>query len=189
MFAEPSTPLRGLRDALGRGVLYGHLRPIRASRHLCAGADVQVEGVLWLPGSGRVVIGSRARLLGRRAPIELRAHDGALIWIGDDAVIEAGSSIEATKSVHVGAGARVGAFCKVMDNHFHRTTGDRGERPEPIPVVIGDRTILGPRVVLLPGAVIGEDAWVAPARIVSFRVPAGTPVGARDGAHLQRRVA
>jgi acetyltransferase-like isoleucine patch superfamily enzyme len=147
---------------------------------------VQVEGRVWLPGGGRVVIGRGVRLVGRRAPIELRAHEGGEIVIGDGALIEDGTSIEATRSVRIGAGARIGAFCKIVDNHFHHTVGDRFERPEPVSVTIGDGAVIGVRAVLLPGSEVGAGARVGPAQVLSFRLPAGAefpgPSGARESA-------
>jgi acetyltransferase-like isoleucine patch superfamily enzyme len=130
-----------------------------------------VEGTVWLTGPGEVVIGNRVRLLARRAPIELRAHAGGLIRLEDDAVIEAGVSIEATRFVRVGRHARIGPFCKVIDNDFHRTTGDRAQRPDPVPVVVGEGAAVGPRAILLPGTVLGARSMIAAGRVVSSRVP------------------
>jgi acetyltransferase-like isoleucine patch superfamily enzyme len=160
--------------------------PPLAAWRLQLGDQVQVEGRVWLPGAGRVVIGRGVRLVGRRAAIELRAHEGGEISIGDGAVIEDGTSIEATGSVRIGAGARIGPFCKIVDNHFHHTVGDRFQRPDPIPVVVGEGAIIGVRAVLLPGSEVGAGARVGPAQVLSFRLPAGAefpgPSGARDSA-------
>ena len=82
-------------------------------------------GHVWVPGPGPIRIGRGVRLVGRRAPIELKAHEGGEIVIGDGVLIEDGTSIEATRSVRIGAHARIGPFCKIIDNHFHRTVGDR----------------------------------------------------------------
>jgi acetyltransferase-like isoleucine patch superfamily enzyme len=168
-WAEMSTRAAALRA----GTLLWHLRPLDAVWRLEVGSGVHVEGTLWLPGEGRVVLGRRVRLLGARAPIELRAHPGGEIFVEDDVVLESGASIEATRSVRVGAGARIGAFSKILDNNFHRTSGDRRERPTSIPIVIAAGAVVGPRAVLLPGASLGPDARVAPGRVVSFHVPAG----------------
>jgi acetyltransferase-like isoleucine patch superfamily enzyme len=147
-------------------------RPLGAVARVHVADDAQVEGMIWVTGSGEVHIGRGARLLGRRAPIELCAHAGARIWIGEGVVIEGGASIEATTSVHVGNGVRIEAFSKIIDNHFHPTTGDRFRRPAGVPIVIGDEAHVGLRAILLPGASLGERARVAPRRVVSFPVPA-----------------
>jgi acetyltransferase-like isoleucine patch superfamily enzyme len=101
--------------------------------------------------------------------------------------IESGVSIEATKSVHIGAGARIGAFAKILDNNFHRVQGDRSARPEGSPVAIGAGALVGPRAIVLPGSVIGAGARVGPGRVVSFHVPSGgvlggPPVSSANGA-------
>lgn len=147
-------------------------RPLGVAVRIDVAEDAHVEGTVWVTGPGLVHIGSGARLLGRRAPIELCAHPGARIWIGERAVIEAGASIEATDSVHVGNGARIEAFSKIIDNHFHHTTGDRSQRPVGVPIVIDDEASVGLRAILLPGASLGKRARVAPRRVVSFHVPA-----------------
>jgi acetyltransferase-like isoleucine patch superfamily enzyme len=145
-------------------------QPWLATRHLELG-DAHVEGRIWLPGAGRVRIGHGARLIARRAAIELRAYRGAEIVIEDGVVIEDGTSIEATASVRIGPRARIGPFCKIMDNHFHRTTGDRFQTPDPIPVVIGADAVVGARAVLLPGAEVGAFAAVGPSAVLSIRLP------------------
>jgi len=147
-------------------------RPLGAAFRIDVAADADIEGTVWVKGSGRVHIGSGVRLLARRAPIELRAHRGALIWIARGAVIESGASIEATTSVHVGEGVRIEAFSKIIDNHFHRATGDRSQRPDGVPIVIGDEATVGLHAILLPGASLGPRARVAPRHVVSFHVPA-----------------
>jgi acetyltransferase-like isoleucine patch superfamily enzyme len=168
----PNWAAMGTRAAAFRAVVW-HLRPLDALWRVEIGTGVRVEGTLWLPGGGRVVLGRRVHVLGGRAPIELRAHPGGEIIIEDDAVLECGASIEATLSVRIGAGACIGAFSKILDNNFHRTSGDRRERPQSVPIVVAAGAVVGPRAVLLPGASVGAEARVAPGRVVSFRVPAG----------------
>lgn len=148
-------------------------RPLGVALRVEVGERLEVRGRVWLPGPGRVRIGRGVVLVGRRAPIELRAHEGGEIVIGDGVLIEDGASVEATRSVVIGPGARLGPFCKVIDNNFHQTRGDRFERPEPIPVAIGANAIVGPRAVLLPGADLGAGAVLGPAQVLSSRLPPG----------------
>ncbi len=153
--------------------------PRLAAWHVEAG-DVHVSGRVWLPGPGRVRIGRGVRLIGLRAPIELRAHEGGEIVIEDDVVIEDGTSIEATGSVRLCARSRIGPFCKIIDNHFHHAGGDRFERPEAVPVVIGEDALVGPRAVVLPGAEIGAGATLGPAQVLSHRLWAGMDLPRRS---------
>jgi acetyltransferase-like isoleucine patch superfamily enzyme len=147
--------------------------PLSAVRWVEIDGGLDVRGRVWIPETGRVRIGRGVRLLGLRAAIELRAHPGGELVIGDGVVIEDGTSIEATGLVRIGAGVRLGAFCKIMDNHFHRTLGDRHDRPKAVPIVIGEGAIVGPRSVVLPGAEVGPGARLGPASVLSFRLPAG----------------
>lgn len=112
------------------------------------------------------------QLMARRAAIELRAHRGAQIVIEDGVIIEDGVSIEATESVSIGTRARIGAFCKIIDNHFHDLVR-RFERPRATPVVVGPDAIVGPRSVVLPGASLGAGAALGPAVVLSWPLPAG----------------
>jgi acetyltransferase-like isoleucine patch superfamily enzyme len=157
-------------------------RPLPAAWRVEMAGRVDVRGRVWLPGGGRVRIGRDVVLHGRRAPIELHAYEGGEIVLEDGAVVEDGVSIEATRSVRVGARARLATFCKIMDNNFHRTTGDRNERPQPVPVAIGACALVGPRAVLLPGAGLGEGAKLGPSQVLSFRLPPGEELPGPPGA-------
>jgi acetyltransferase-like isoleucine patch superfamily enzyme len=161
------------RSARRLGLRLRHFEPPHVALRVELGADVHVEGRVWLPGTGRVRIGRGVRLVGLRAAIELRAHEGGEIVVDDGVLIEDGASVEATSCVRIGAGARIGAFCKIIDNHFHHTLGNRSERPPAVPVVIGADAIVGLRAVLLPGAELGDRASLGPAAVLSFRLPAG----------------
>ncbi len=153
--------------AFGRLKLLWRVRPARAVFRLDVGADVEVEGRLFLPGKGRVRLGRGVRLRGRRAPIELRAHDGAEIWLGDGVTVEAGASIEATQRVEVAARTSIGAFSKMIDNHYHHATGNRAERPPSVPIFVGEDATIGPRAILLPGARVGRGAVVGTGQVIS----------------------
>jgi len=161
-----------VRSALQSGRISLNVRPLSAIFRVEVEGDIEVEGRVWVPGFGQVHIGRRVRLLGRRAPIELNAHRGGHIWIDEGSVIEAGASIEATLSVRIGPGAHVGSFCKIIDNNFHQTSGDRTKRPDAIPIAIGREAHVGPRAILLPGAALGAGARVGAGRVLSFRLPA-----------------
>jgi acetyltransferase-like isoleucine patch superfamily enzyme len=135
-----------------------------------------VSGRIWAPGPGRVYVGHGVTLVGAPVPIELRAHAGAEIVIDDGAVIETGASIEATRSVVVGKGARLGAMCKIMDNHFHHNVvRDRQLRPKGVPIVIGAHAIVRPYAVVLPGASLEAGARLGARGVLSFHLPKVAP--------------
>ena len=140
------------------------------------GRSPRVVGRLWIHGAGVVRLGDRVVLDGSRGPIELHAKRGATIEIGDDVRIGGGTSIEAVRSVAIGRGSVLGAFCKVLDNNFHPVTGDRNRLPESTPVSLGDHVVVGERSIVLPGAELGAGARLAPAVVIGRRVPEGAVV-------------
>lgn len=144
-----------------------------------------VRGRVWIHGAGRVRLGDRVRLDASLAPIELHVEQGAELILEDDVCIEGGSSLEAQQRVHIGARSRVGAFCKVLDNHFHPLRGDRHARPRSTPVHVGEDVLLGPRVILLPGAQLERGVQVLAASVISRRIPAGVQVGGQPAKRIQ----
>jgi len=147
-----------------------------------AGGRVEVAGGAALlgrirfTGTGLVRIGAGARLDGRLSAIELRAGPGAELVLDEGVVVEPGVSIEALLSVRIGARCRIGAFCKVLDNDLHLVEGDRTVAPDSHPVLLEEEVILGPRVILLPGARLGRGTQVRPGVVFSHRAPAGAVV-------------
>ncbi len=149
---------------------------MRAKLWRCAsvGAAPVVLGRVWIHGRGRIELGDRVVLDGRRAPIELHAQPGAVLRLGDDVRLEGGVSVEALESVRVERGAVLRQFCKVLDNHFHPVSGDRHERPSSEPVVIGEDAEVGERAIVLPGARLEAKVRLLPGVVIGRRVPAGT---------------
>jgi acetyltransferase-like isoleucine patch superfamily enzyme len=121
-------------------------------------------------GGGRVVLGDRVLLNGRACGIELHALRGAAIHVGDDVQIEAGTSVEATGLIIIGARSHLGRFCKLMDNQFHATRGNHAITPAAGGLHVGCDVEIGPHAVLLPGAAIDDGCVVEPCRVVSRRV-------------------
>ena len=145
------------------------------------GEGVRVYGRVWVHGDGEVEIGRDVVLDGRLAPIELRTgRDGRLI-IGECARIESGASLEAEGRVELGARAWVGAYAKIIDNHFHPVTGDRSQRPTPGVVILEEDVTVGHGAILLPGAYIGKGTRVGPRAVVSKRVPPGALITGNPG--------
>ena len=154
-------------------------------RH-CAevGPGTLAHGRLYIRGGGRIRLGARVVLDGRRTPIELHVGAGAELVIDDDVHIEGGTSIEALQRVHIGARSHVGGFCKLLDNHFHQVNGNRLERPSSVPVEVDEEVVLGARSILLPGAHLGAGTVVHSGTVVSRRFPpgvelSGVPASAR----------
>lgn len=147
------------------------------------GASPRVRGILWIHGEGRIDVGDRVFFDAASAPIELYAWEGASLVIGDDCYLGGGTSIEATSSIVLGARAHLGAFCKVMDNHFHALVGDRHAPTAPRPVRLEEDVALGARTIVLAGAQVARGTRAESGTIIG-RGPRGAPVeksrGGRD---------
>ncbi|MCP3101863.1 acetyltransferase [Myxococcus sp. K15C18031901] len=180
-----TTPHRSLSRELEG--LWARWRLRRCQR---IGAAPTVLGRVWIHGDGQVQLGDRVVLDGRLAPIELHAMAAdSLIVLGDDVAVEGGASLEALQSIRVGPGARLGAFCKVMDNQHHPLRGNRHERPPSVPLVIEAGVTVGSRAILLPGTQLQKGCSVAPGTVISRRIPAGVTVGGAPARVLRREVA
>jgi len=86
----------------------------------------------------------------RAAPIELCAHAGAEIRLGLGVRIEGGASLEAASHIEIGAGAKLGSFCKILRGGW-LWTGDLASRDArrflfPRPTGEGDFKVGGHRV-------------------------------------------
>ena len=172
-----SQPLRASRlDLAGRMRPRGHALPTSATVH----------GTVWIHGDGEVSVGEDVVLDGRWAPIELHATKDASIVIGRGVRIASGASLEAVARITIGAGATLGAFSKVMDNHFHQIHRDH-RLPPSRPVTVGAGATIGERAILLPGAAVGPGAVVPAGAVVSRRIGAASGDAAatlRPGARM-----
>jgi acetyltransferase-like isoleucine patch superfamily enzyme len=151
--------------------LFAAIRRLRLRAAASVDGRPIVLGAVLVRGAGRVTVGDGVRFEATVAPIELHAGERAEIVLGRGAVVEAGCSIEALRSVRIGEGARLGAFVKILDNHFHSRAGDRNSRPPSAPVIVEENAVIGPHAVLLPGAHIGRGARIGAGAVVSRRVP------------------
>jgi maltose O-acetyltransferase len=132
------------------------------------GTSVTVMGRIWVHGKGQIHVSDGVVLDARAAPIELCAHRGGEIRIGPGVRIEGGASLEAVSQIVIEAGAKLGSFCKILDNHLHLVGGsDRERRPGSRPVVVEEKAVLGARAILLPGARVGRGALVPPGAVLS----------------------
>jgi maltose O-acetyltransferase len=140
------------------------------------GRGARVLGRVWVHGGGTVDLGDDVLIDARDAPVELHAHPGARIRIGDRVRIGPGASVEALGLVTVGDGADLGAFCKILDSQFHAARGDRRRVVPPVAVTIGAGAVIGERAIVLPGAHVVPGERIAPHALVSRRGPPPAPV-------------
>jgi acetyltransferase-like isoleucine patch superfamily enzyme len=137
------------------------------------GEGVRAFGRIWVHGGGRIELGQGVVLDAREAPIELRAGPGGVLELQEGCVVMGGASLEAEGRITVGRRARIGAFAKVIDTHFHPLTGDRSVRPQAEPVTIEEDAVLEAHAIVLPGAHLEAGSVVSERAVVARRVPKG----------------
>ncbi len=163
---------RSVKTALRNGTLAHLLARLKLRRCQAVGPMPSVRGRIWIHGHGCVRIGARVRVHALVAPVELYAHRGAEIRIGDDVLLEGGASIEAQTRVTIGDRVRLGRFCAVMDNHFHHLSGDRQRPTSDHVLVIQEDAVVGERSIVLQGTHLEAGARIAKGAVVSRRVAA-----------------
>lgn len=160
----------------GRTMLAGmwYLRKVELGRRVRVTGRPRV-----IVGAGsRIRVGDRVQLYSSPARLELAAHDGGVLEIGERTLVNHGSSIAAAERVTIGAHCHIGPHCMIMDSAYHELDPERRlERPTPQPVTIGDNVWLAARVIVLPGVTIGRDSVVAAGSVVSSDVPPRTLAG------------
>jgi acetyltransferase-like isoleucine patch superfamily enzyme len=141
--------------------------------HRCTsvGEGVRVLGRVAVLDRGVRRIGRRVTLDGSSCPIELKCEPDGIMELGDDVYVEGGVSVWAYSKIIIGARVRLGAFCQILDNHFHLPGENRALRPPSSPVIVEDDVIIGAHAILLAGAHVGEGSIVHPRTVVTRRVP------------------
>jgi acetyltransferase-like isoleucine patch superfamily enzyme len=119
---------------------------------------------------GYIVIGERVLLFFDPIPSIFAVFPGGRLEIGDRTSINYGADFAVTGLVRIGKDCGIGTHVIIMDNDFHEVV-DRARRPEPKPVIIGDRVWLANRSTILPGVSIGDDAIVGAGSVVMTDIP------------------
>ena len=83
-------------------------------------------------------------------------------WIADTALIDR----TWPKGIHIGAGAVIGEEAVVLSHDLTRGLY--------LDTRIGERSIIGPRAMILPGISIGDDCFVAAGALVNRDMPDGS---------------
>lgn len=148
---------------------------VRLKLWRCArvGARVQVLGDVYVVGGGHIEVGDDVVIDGRVVPVELHIGLHATLIIGHGSRLERGASVEAQERVELGPGCRLRAFSKVMDNHFHHVSGQRHNRPQSRPVLLGPGVDVGERAIVLPGTVLEANVRLGPGVVIGRRVKSG----------------
>jgi len=119
---------------------------------------------------GYISIGERVQLFFQYAPSILAVFAGGRLEIGDRTSVNYGADFAATGLVRIGADCRIGTHVIILDNDFHVVT-NRGQRPEPKPVIIEDEVWIGNRAIVLPGVKIGRGSAIGSGSVVLTDIP------------------
>jgi acetyltransferase-like isoleucine patch superfamily enzyme/acyl carrier protein len=126
------------------------------------GPGARAQGRPVIHNAGRIVIGARANLCSTFAPVQIRAARGGHVALGDDVMINFGTTISAETEVVLGDRVAVGPWV-VLDDAA-------GER-DPKPIRVGNDVWLAARVRVRPGAVIGDGAVIMAGSEVVGEIP------------------
>lgn len=128
-----------------------------------------------IDNQGRLVIGGGTLLRSINVPVELAVGRGGLLEIGENSVLNYGTSVGAMGSISIGARVRIGPYVMIIDTEFH-SIYDRKLMPEPRPIVIEDDVWLGAKCSVLPGVTIGRGSIVGVSSVVGTNIPPFTMV-------------
>ena len=131
----------------------------------------RVYGRACITNLGEITIGDKLLLTGTTVPVEMVAHPGGRIEIGDHVFLNYGVSLSAHHLVRIGAGSQIGSYACLMDNDYHRVE-DRTQPGESRPIILGRNVWLGVRVIVLKGVTIGDNAVIGAGSVVTHDIPA-----------------
>jgi acetyltransferase-like isoleucine patch superfamily enzyme len=169
----------GHLNGRGRALVAGRLLSLLDELTADARDRRGLHGKVWVHGGGRLTVGDRTRFDAGAAGIELRVEKGATLMIGDDVVIEAGTSIETVDRIVIGDGCHIGKGCTLRDGALRRVGADGTARGASTRLVLEPGVTLDDHVALQPGAWLEHGVHVGTGAVVSGRVPAGTTIEAR----------
>jgi maltose O-acetyltransferase len=123
---------------------------------------IYVFGPMRVSGGGRIAVGAQVSFRGGMLPTEISCHDGAEVVIGARTVFNYGVSIEAHRSVRIGADCMLGSLVRMGD----------GDERGAAPIVIGDNVWLAHGAIIAPGVKVGDGSVVSAGSVVTTDVPA-----------------
>ena len=152
-----------LRAAVG-------LRPIDQ-----IGRGTTFAGRPYVSNDGMIFIGEDCYFGSRPIQSHIFVTAGGGVTIGNRVVISYGAAISSSCAIEIGDDCRIGPFCVIMDDDFHKV-GDRNSSGVAAPVQIGRAVTIGARVTILRGARIGDGARVMSGSTISGVIASGEVV-------------
>jgi acetyltransferase-like isoleucine patch superfamily enzyme/acyl carrier protein len=134
-----------------------------------------ISGRLHIANDGWIVIGEDCRIASHPTQSHLVVMPGGEITIGNRVVISYGAAISAIRAIEIGDDTRIGPFCVILDNDFHKV-GDRHSSGLAAPVQIGRGVTIGARVTMLRGTRIGDGARILSGSTIYGAIAGGAVV-------------
>lgn len=112
-----------------------------------------------------------------------------LIRIGKESFLGMGSQVVALKSIDIGVGCQVAAYCIIRDADHGTKAGNRISSQEHMVknIIINDDVWLGSHVVVTKGNIIGKGAVVGANAVVTKNVESYTIVGGVPAKYIKGR--
>src|SRR5882762_2710922 len=160
----------GFVDWVGRARTRRHHRAFDR-----VGRGTVIAGRPDVTNDGWIQIGEECHLSSHPVQSHLVVSHDARVRIGNRVFISYGAAISAMSGIEIGDHTRIGPFCVILDNDFHKV-GDRDSPGALAPIEIGCRVTIGARVTILRGARIGDGASVMSGSTVSGVIASGVVV-------------
>ena len=147
------------------------------------GPRLRIERIPYVRGAGDIEIGEDVYISGKIG-IAFACRSGVRprLAIGDRSFIGHECSFIAMRGISIGKECLLGKGVQILDNDSHpldpaaRRSGQKVSECNAQEVIIGDGVWLAPRVTVLKGVHIGENAVVGVSAVVTRDVPANTVV-------------
>lgn len=117
-------------------------------------------------------MGNKPMIFSHTVRVELVVNKDARLDVGDNALINFGTTIAAYDHISIGNRVKIGIYAIISDNDQHRIEPERrNELPESQPVIIEDDVWIADRVTVLKGIRIGQGSVVGAGSVVTNDIP------------------
>ena len=127
---------------------------------------------------GTIIFGSKCIVRSFRLRPCITALQGGVLDIGANAYINDGVNICASRSIKIGASAKIGDMVYIYDSDYHAVSPAAVVKQKP--VSIGKNVWIGAKSLVLAGSCIGDHSVIAAGSVVTGEIPpksiaAGSP--------------
>ncbi len=150
------------------------------------GRRPRLVGSIFIHNEGQIILGEHLLIHSRYAHTVLTTFGDGYLEIGARTFVNYGVDIAATKLIKIGSDCLIGTHVSILDNDYHDVNA-HNLFPPARPVIIGAKTWIGNRVIILPGVTIGEGVTIGAGSVVTKDIPAYS-VAAGNPARVIRRL-